>query len=63
MTVTRKLLFIHSISFPFIQAEIFCGALFMQQLVGLNIYLCVVTILAVVAIYTVIGKFHCYTSA
>ena len=28
----------------------------MQQLLGLNLYLCVVTILAVVAIYTVIGK-------
>ena len=30
----------------------------MQQLLGLNLYLCVVTILAVVAIYTVIGMFY-----
>ncbi|MEW8487273.1 MAG: hypothetical protein AB2705_19010 [Candidatus Thiodiazotropha sp.] len=38
------------------QGEIFCGAIFMQQLLGWNLYLCVVTILAIVAIYTVIGK-------
>ena len=40
----------------FFQGEIFCGAIFMQQLLGWNLYLCVVTILAIVAIYTVIGK-------
>ena len=40
----------------FLQGEIFCGAIFMQQLLGWNLYLCVVIILAIVAIYTVVGK-------
>ncbi|KAL5019697.1 hypothetical protein ScPMuIL_002589 [Solemya velum] len=38
-----------------ISAEIYSGAIFMQQLLGWNMYLCVVTILAVTAIYTVVG--------
>ena len=44
------------ITFISLKGEIYSGAVFMQQLLGLNLYLCVVTILAVVAIYTVIGK-------
>ena len=33
----------------------------MQQLLGWNMYLCVVIILAIVAVYTVIGK-NCMSS-
>ena len=46
------------IFFVSFQGEIYSGAVFMQQLLGLNLYLCVVTILAVVAIYTVIGMYY-----
>ena len=38
------------------QAEIYSGAIFMQQLLGWNMYLCVFAILAVTAVYTVAGK-------
>ncbi|KAK7097368.1 hypothetical protein V1264_004358 [Littorina saxatilis] len=38
-----------------ITAEIYSGAIFMQQLLGWNLYLCVVLILMVTAIYTVAG--------
>lgn len=38
-----------------ITAEIYSGAIFMQQLLGWNLYLCVIVILAVTAIYTVAG--------
>ncbi|KAL4229691.1 hypothetical protein ACF0H5_010079 [Mactra antiquata] len=38
-----------------ISGEIYCGAIFMQQLLGWNTYLSVCVILVVVAIYTVIG--------
>ncbi|KAJ8297526.1 hypothetical protein KUTeg_024057, partial [Tegillarca granosa] len=36
-------------------AEIYTGAVFMQQILGWNIYLCVIIILAVTAVYTSIG--------
>lgn len=39
-----------------ISAEIYSGAIFMQQLLGWNMYLCVVIILAVTAVYTVAGQ-------
>ncbi|KAK7496562.1 hypothetical protein BaRGS_00012214 [Batillaria attramentaria] len=38
-----------------ISAEIYSGAIFMQQLLGWNLYLCVIVILAVTAIYTAVG--------
>ncbi|KAK7496560.1 hypothetical protein BaRGS_00012212 [Batillaria attramentaria] len=38
-----------------ITGEIYSGAIFMQQLLGWNLYLCVIVILAVTAIYTVAG--------
>ncbi|XP_071088463.1 sodium/glucose cotransporter 4-like [Haliotis cracherodii] len=38
-----------------ISAEIYCGALFMQLLLGWNLYICIISILAVTAVYTVIG--------
>ena len=38
------------------QAEIYSGAIFMQQLLGWNMYLCVVIILAVTAVYTIAGQ-------
>ncbi|XP_045202821.1 sodium/glucose cotransporter 4-like [Mercenaria mercenaria] len=38
-----------------ISGEIFCGAIFMQQLLGWNLYISVSAILVVVAIYTIIG--------
>ncbi|XP_046329117.2 sodium/glucose cotransporter 4-like [Haliotis rufescens] len=38
-----------------ISAEIFCGALFMQLLLGWNLYICIISLLAVTAVYTVIG--------
>ncbi|WAQ99187.1 SC5A9-like protein [Mya arenaria] len=36
-----------------ISAEIYSGAIFMQALLGWNIYLCVIVILAVTAVYTI----------
>lgn len=38
-----------------ISAEIYSGAIFMQQLLGWNMYLCVFVILAVTAVYTIAG--------
>ncbi|XP_071088199.1 sodium/glucose cotransporter 4-like [Haliotis cracherodii] len=38
-----------------ITAEVYSGAIFIQQLLGLNLYVCVVVILGVTAIYTVAG--------
>ncbi|XP_076467786.1 sodium/glucose cotransporter 4-like [Babylonia areolata] len=38
-----------------ITGEIFSGAIFMQQLLGWNMYLCAIIILAVTAVYTVAG--------
>ncbi|XP_041357408.1 sodium/glucose cotransporter 4-like [Gigantopelta aegis] len=38
-----------------ISGEIFSGAIFLQQLLGWNLYLCVVIILGITAIYTVAG--------
>lgn len=38
-----------------ISAEIYSGAIFMQQLLGWNMYLCVFIILAVTAVYTIAG--------
>nr|WLN44351.1 AAT11 [Sinonovacula rivularis] len=38
-----------------ISAEIYSGAIFMQQLLGWNMYLCVALILAVTAVYTITG--------
>lgn len=38
------------------QAEVYSGAIFIQQLLGLNLYVCVVVILGVTAIYTVAGR-------
>ncbi|XP_055958845.1 sodium/glucose cotransporter 4 [Patella vulgata] len=38
-----------------ISSEIYSGAIFMRQLLGWNLYLCVVTILAVTAFYTIAG--------
>ncbi|BFZ24265.1 hypothetical protein BsWGS_27304 [Bradybaena similaris] len=38
-----------------ISAELFSGAIFLQQLLGWNLYVCVAGILAVTAVYTVIG--------
>jgi len=37
------------------QAEIYSGAIFMQQLLGWNMYVCVVIILGVTAVYTIAG--------
>jgi hypothetical protein len=39
-----------------LQGEIYSGAIFMQQLLGWNLYLCVIIILVVTGIYTVAGK-------
>nr|WLN44352.1 AAT12 [Sinonovacula rivularis] len=38
-----------------ISAEIYCGAMFMEILLGWNIYLCVVIIIIVTAMYTITG--------
>nr|WLN44353.1 AAT13 [Sinonovacula rivularis] len=38
-----------------ISAEIYCGAMFMEILLGWNIYLCVCIIIVVTAIYTITG--------
>ncbi|CAG5120820.1 unnamed protein product, partial [Candidula unifasciata] len=38
-----------------ISAELFAGAIFLQQLLGWNLYVCVGGILAVTAVYTVVG--------
>ncbi|XP_067661194.1 sodium/glucose cotransporter 4-like [Haliotis asinina] len=38
-----------------ISIEIYCGALFMQLLLGWNLYMCIISILVVTALYTVIG--------
>nr|WLN44350.1 AAT10 [Sinonovacula rivularis] len=38
-----------------ISGEIYCGAIFMQQILGWNIYMSVSLILIVVAVYTIIG--------
>ncbi|XP_067661508.1 sodium/glucose cotransporter 4-like [Haliotis asinina] len=38
-----------------ISIEIYCGALFMQLLLGWNLYLCIIGILLITALYTVIG--------
>ncbi|KAK6172752.1 hypothetical protein SNE40_016348 [Patella caerulea] len=38
-----------------ISGELYAGAIFMQQLMGWNIYLCVVLILVVTALYTITG--------
>ncbi|XP_046547652.1 sodium/glucose cotransporter 4-like [Haliotis rubra] len=38
-----------------ISIEIYCGALFMQLLLGWNLYLCITGILLITALYTVIG--------
>lgn len=38
------------------QAEMYAGALFIQQLLGWNIYASIIVILGITAVYTIGGK-------
>lgn len=46
----------HVTKVPPLQADMFSGAIFIQQALGLNIYLAVVMLLAITALYTVTGE-------
>ena len=54
--VAHAFVYVHAYT---VQGELYSGAIFMQQLLGWNLYLCVIVILAVTALYTVAGE-HLY---
>ena len=45
-------------SLPFWQVDIYAGSVFLYEAVGWNIYVSAAVILAITAVYTVLGKFH-----
>lgn len=47
-------MFLLLFAFP-LQADMFAGAIFINQALGLNIYLAVVMLLTITALYTVTG--------
>ena len=51
--VAHAFVYVHAYT---VQGELYSGAIFMQQLLGWNLYLCVIVILAVTALYTVAGE-------
>lgn len=43
-----------------VQVDMYAGAVFIQQALGWNIYLAVIVLLIITALYTVAGEFVCF---